>query len=59
MTLRVIVREEGVLALWRGAGPRVVRRTLHQALTWTMFAELVKLFGGEDASRRMTVASSS
>lgn len=32
-----IVRQEGVLALWSGITPRIARRTLQQAMTWTLF----------------------
>ena len=32
-----IVRREGLLALWSGITPRVARRTLQQAMTWTLF----------------------
>ena len=35
-----IIRQEGVLALWSGIAPRVVRRTLQQAITWTLFEHL-------------------
>jgi solute carrier family 25 protein 38 len=36
-----IIRQEGVLALWSGIAPRVVRRTLQQAITWTLFERLL------------------
>ena len=32
-----IVRQEGLLALWSGITPRIARRTLQQAMTWTLF----------------------
>ena len=32
-----IVRQEGVRALWSGITPRIARRTLQQAMTWTLF----------------------
>ena len=32
-----IVRQEGLLALWSGITPRLARRTLQQAMTWTLF----------------------
>ena len=51
-TLSSIVREEGMSALWTGLAPRVARRTLQQAFTWTCFEQLVLLFGGQDPSRR-------
>jgi solute carrier family 25 protein 38 len=35
-----IVRQEGVLALWSGITPRLARRTLQQAMTWTLFEAL-------------------
>jgi len=36
-----IIRQEGILALWSGIAPRVVRRTLQQAITWTLFERLL------------------
>ena len=38
--LQDIVRQEGMRALWSGITPRVVRRTLQQAMTWTIFEYL-------------------
>ena len=35
--LREIVRQEGVKALWSGITPRIARRTLQQAMTWSLF----------------------
>jgi solute carrier family 25 protein 38 len=35
--MREIARQEGVLALWSGIAPRIARRTLQQAMTWTLF----------------------
>ena len=35
--LMEIVRQEGVGALWSGITPRIARRTLQQAMTWTLF----------------------
>lgn len=35
-----IVREEGLQALWSGITPRIARRTLQQAMTWTLFEYL-------------------
>ena len=32
-----IVRQEGLQALWSGLTPRIARRTLQQAMTWTLF----------------------
>lgn len=34
--MRDIVRQEGLLALWSGIVPRMVRRTVQQAMTWTL-----------------------
>ena len=54
MSFRGIVQQEGFRGLWTGLVPRVARRTLQQALTWTLFEHLVAAFGGEDPSRRAT-----
>jgi solute carrier family 25 protein 38 len=35
--LREIVRQEGLSALWSGITPRLARRTLQQAMTWSLF----------------------
>jgi len=43
VTLKGILRQEGVLALFSGIAPRIARRTLQQAITWTMFEAL---YGG-------------
>lgn len=40
-TLAKVVREEGALGLFRGMGPRVLRKSLSSALTWTIYEELV------------------
>lgn len=37
LRLRDIVRTEGIGALWSGITPRIARRTLQQAMTWTLF----------------------
>jgi solute carrier family 25 protein 38 len=39
--LAFVVRHEGFAALWRGAAPRVLRRSLIAAINWTIFEELV------------------
>ena len=39
--LLYVVRHEGASALWRGAAPRVLRRSLIAAINWTVFEELV------------------
>lgn len=36
-----IIRQEGAFALWSGIAPRIVRRTLQQAITWTLFERLL------------------
>lgn len=43
ISMASIVRAEGGRALWSGVAPRVLRRTLQQGLTWTLFEWL---FGG-------------
>ena len=35
--LAKLVREEGVRTLWVGSTPRIARRTLQQAVTWSLF----------------------
>ena len=37
LRLSDIVRQEGIGALWSGITPRIARRTLQQAMTWTLF----------------------
>ncbi|PFH38770.1 carrier superfamily protein [Besnoitia besnoiti] len=41
--MRGMVREEGLLVLWRGLGARLAKRSLMSAMTWTSFEEL-KIF---------------
>jgi hypothetical protein len=41
-----IVREEGVRALWVGSTPRIARRTLQQAVTWSLYEHISTAMGG-------------
>lgn len=43
-TLAGIVAVEGVWALWTGATPRVLRRALQQAITWSLFEKVASLY---------------
>ena len=45
-----ILRNEGVRALWVGAGPRVARRTVQMAMTWAMYEELVQYISSQEAA---------
>ena len=45
-----IVSEEGVRALWVGSFPRILRRTLQQAMTWSLYEHVAKLLGGTSLS---------
>ena len=45
-----IVTEEGVRALWVGSFPRILRRTLQQAMTWSLYEHVAKLLGGTSLS---------
>jgi len=47
-----ILKEEGVQALWVGSLPRVARRTLQQAITWSMFDFVSRALGGSDIFQR-------
>ncbi|CBZ49531.1 putative mitochondrial carrier domain-containing protein [Neospora caninum Liverpool] len=38
--VRQMIREEGLLVLWRGLGARLAKRSLMSAMTWTSFEEL-------------------
>jgi solute carrier family 25 protein 38 len=44
------VTEEGVRALWVGSFPRILRRTLQQAMTWSLYEHVAKLLGGTSLS---------
>ena len=52
VSLAKILREEGVRALWVGSLPRVTRRTLQQAITWSMFDVVSRALGGTDIFQR-------
>jgi len=45
-SLRGIVAEEGLRALWVGSLPRIARRTIQQAVTWTLYEYVAKSLGG-------------
>ena len=45
-----IVTEEGVRALWVGSFPRILRRTMQQAMTWSLYEHVAKLLGGTSLS---------
>ena len=45
-----IVTEEGVRALWVGSFPRILRRTLQQAMTWSLYEHVAKLLAGTSLS---------
>jgi solute carrier family 25 protein 38 len=49
-TFRSIVAEEGFRALWVGSLPRIMRRTLQQALTWSMYEYIARNLGGTSLS---------
>lgn len=38
-----VLREEGLLGLYRGTVPRLIRKTLSSAVTWTVYEELRRL----------------
>ena len=42
-TLIDIAKREGLSSLYVGVGPRVMRRTLQMAMTWSIFEEIVAL----------------
>jgi solute carrier family 25 protein 38 len=42
--LRSVIRNEGVVGLFNGIGPRLVRKSLSQAFTWTVYEELMRHF---------------
>ncbi len=39
-----ILRTEGVTGLFRGATPRIVRRTLMVAINWTIYEQMVMAY---------------
>jgi solute carrier family 25 protein 38 len=41
-----IAREEGFRALWVGSIPRIARRTLQQAVTWSLYEHISTALGG-------------
>lgn len=43
-TMAVIVREEGVAALWKGLGPRLARVAPGQAITWSVVTKVTEWF---------------
>jgi solute carrier family 25 protein 38 len=45
-SLAKLVREEGVRTLWVGSTPRIARRTLQQAVTWSLFEYIATALGG-------------
>jgi solute carrier family 25 protein 38 len=49
-TFAKIVAEEGVKALWVGSMPRIARRTLQQAVTWSLYEYVAKNLGGTSLS---------
>ena len=40
--VRSILASEGPRGLWLGLGPRVAKRALSTAVTWTLFEEAVR-----------------
>lgn len=38
-----ILKEEGPSVLLRGISPRLIRKTLSAAITWTLYEELIKI----------------
>ena len=49
-SFRRILAEEGMRALWVGSTPRIARRTLQQALTWSLYEYVAKNLGGTSLS---------
>ncbi|GKT50589.1 tricarboxylate transport protein [Colletotrichum spaethianum] len=45
------LREDGVLALWRGTSPRLVRLTLSSGITFTVYDQVVRLMKSARAGR--------
>ena len=45
-SLAKLVAEEGVRVLWVGSTPRIARRTLQQAVTWSLFEYIATALGG-------------
>ena len=52
ISLLNILKEEGIQALWVGSLPRVARRTLQQAITWSMVDFVSRSLGGSDSFQR-------
>ena len=46
VSLAKLIAEEGARALWVGSAPRVARRTLQQAVTWSLFEYIATALGG-------------
>jgi len=46
VSLTKIIKEEGFRALWVGSLPRLARRTVQQAITWSLFDIVSRQFGG-------------
>ncbi|PJF17617.1 Solute carrier family 25 member 38 [Paramicrosporidium saccamoebae] len=40
--LRAVAKNEGIAGLFSGIGPRLVRKSLSQAFTWTVYEELMR-----------------
>lgn len=49
-TFSSIIAEEGMRALWVGSLPRIARRTLQQAVTWSLYEHIAKNLGGTSLS---------
>lgn len=49
-TFHGIVAEEGIRALWVGSLPRIARRTLQQAVTWSLYEYIARNLGGTSLS---------
>ncbi|OBR05344.1 Mitochondrial carrier protein [Colletotrichum higginsianum IMI 349063] len=48
------LREDGVLAFWRGTSPRLVRLTLSSGITFTVYDQVVRLIKSAQADRDAT-----
>jgi solute carrier family 25 protein 38 len=46
VTFASVVADEGIRALWVGSLPRIARRTLQQAMTWSLYEYVAKNLGG-------------
>mmetsp|Transcript_69 Transcript_69/g.135 ORF Transcript_69/g.135 Transcript_69/m.135 type:complete len:327 (-) Transcript_69:1342-2322(-) len=49
-SLRGIIAEEGIRALWVGSLPRIARRTIQQAVTWSLYEYVARSLGGTGLS---------